>query len=106
MGIIINDYSYDSVGIHLSNVYASTFGTEIRFRNDKTQGMMLTFTYFIWVSLDARRSNKSCIGSVSKHVMYDETLPVMTQVYNDIKSDYPGAIDIITDPLSAQETVI
>jgi hypothetical protein len=100
MGIIINEYSYDLVGIQLANVYASTFGTDIRFQNDKSQGMMLSFTYFIWVSLDARRMNKSCIGSASKHVVYDETLPVMTQVYNAIKSDYPVSItDILTDPL-------
>lgn len=105
MGIIVPDYAYEAVGLQLANVYASTYGTEIRLSNKKDQGFILTFTYFLWTSLDTRRANKSCIGSVSKHIPYDETLPVMTQVYNAIKADFSDTIDVLTDPQSNSETV-
>jgi len=54
----------------------------------------LTFTYFIWASFDARQANKLSVGSVQKRVQYDDTLPIMTQVYNSIKQDYPDASDV------------
>jgi hypothetical protein len=105
MGILIPEYSYDVVGLQLANVYASTYGTEFRIRNEKTQGLILTFTYFLWVSLDTRRANKSCMGSFSKHIPYDDTFPVMTQVYNAIKADFTETVDVLMDPQSNSESV-
>jgi hypothetical protein len=94
MGILIPEYTFDSVGIQVSNVYASTYRSEISITNEKVRGIWLTFTYFIWASLDARQADKSFIGSVRKRVQYDDTIPIMTQVYNSIKQDYPDASDV------------
>jgi len=94
MGILIPEYFYDSVGIQLSNVYASTYRSEFSISNEKINGTWLTFTYFIWASFDARQANKLSVGSVQKRVQYDDTLPIMTQVYNSIKQDYPDASDV------------
>jgi hypothetical protein len=105
MGIIIPDYIFESMGIDLKNVYASTFGTEF-FVRKTPQGLIITFTYFLWASHDARQSEKSCIGSVSRHIQYDETLPIMTQVYNAIKSDFVDSIDVLIDPVSNEPSSV
>lgn len=94
MGIIIPEYSYDLTGIQLTNVYASTYKSEISILNEKTSGLWMTFTYFIWASYEARQADKMCIGHVPKRIQYDDNVPIMTQVYNAIKSDYQNATDL------------
>lgn len=105
MGILIPSYTYEPSGLQLSNVYASTFGTEYRIRKDHTNNFVMSFTYFLWTSLDNRRNKKTYIGGVSKYVPYDQSIPLMTQVYNVIKADFTDTIDIITDPEPVSETV-
>jgi len=99
MGIIIPEYMYEPVGVQLSNVYASTQKSEFHIQYiPSKKGLVLTFRYFIWLTIDIRRANKSFIGSVLKKVMYDDTLPIMTQIYNAIKADFTDAIDVLMDP--------
>ena len=97
MGFIVPTVVLPETGQVFNNAYASVTSNKIAIEKYvNSPNFYVSYTFHIWVDLDARIANKQPVASLTySFTLYPHQLinNIYTMVYNDIKQRHPEYIE-------------